>query len=254
MPSRLSTILDRMAERRVLRQWSFVAGQADTADLASLRAARQQARQVRRDADRLLHAAEGRLSGGSRALPRPLHADWVWRPDLWCGPVTPPGLAPVETRAPFGTGATVFHDCTFSELTARQTRNTREADLAPYGFRMDVLGFDGSFLSLVIELPDEVVQGLTLRHLIRMDTVVEMERPIEIFARLNVRHGPNTEQIVRELPRGGDGAMVEFDLAYTRMNEKRVERAWIDLIFEGPSMNQIILRDLIFSRRTRAGV
>jgi Family of unknown function (DUF6478) len=117
-----------------------------------------------------------------------------------------------------------------------------------------VLGFDGSFLSLVINLPDAAMQGLTLRHLVRLDVVVDMERPIEIFARLNVRHGPNTEQIVRELPRGGGTAMVEFDLAYTRMNEKRVERAWIDLIFEGPAMNQITLRDLILSRRTRAEV
>ncbi len=83
-------------------------------------------------------------------------------------------------------------------------------------------------------------------------TSVEMEKPLEIFARLNIKHGPNTEQIVRELPLGAKDVMVEFDLAYTRMNEKRVERAWIDLIFEGPEMNQIVLRDVTLSRRPRA--
>jgi hypothetical protein len=36
------------------------------------------------------------------------------------------------------------------------------------------------------------------------------------------------------------------------MNEKRVERIWLDLIFEGPEMNQVTLRDLTFSRRPRA--
>ena len=46
--------------------------------------------------------------------------------------------------------------------------------------------------------------------------------------------------------------MVEFDLAYTKVNEKRVERLWVDLIFEGPEMNQIILRDVTLSRRPRA--
>jgi hypothetical protein len=46
--------------------------------------------------------------------------------------------------------------------------------------------------------------------------------------------------------------MVEFDLAYSKMNEKRVEKLWVDLIFEGPEMNQIILRDVTFSRRPRA--
>ena len=47
---------------------------------------------------------------------------------------------------------------------------------------------------------------------------------------------------------------VEFDLAYSKLNEKRVEKAWIDLIFEGPEMNQITLRDLTFSRRPRAAL
>ena len=46
--------------------------------------------------------------------------------------------------------------------------------------------------------------------------------------------------------------IIEFDLAYSNLNEKRIERAWIDLIIEGPNMNQIVLRDLTFSRRPRA--
>jgi hypothetical protein len=79
-----------------------------------------------------------------------------------------------------------------------------------------------------------------------------MEKPLEIFARLNIKHGPNVEQIVRELPLNEEEVMVEFDLAYSKMNEKRVERLWVDLIFEGPEMNQVILRDVTFSRRPRA--
>ena len=75
---------------------------------------------------------------------------------------------------------------------------------------------------------------------------------MEIFARLNVKNGPNTEQIVRELPLDGTDTMVEFDLAYTKLNEKRVDKLWLDLIFEGPQMNQVVLRDLTFSRRPRA--
>jgi hypothetical protein len=89
---------------------------------------------------------------------------------------------------------------------------------------------------------------------VRLDSVIETERPIEIFARLNVRHGPNSDQIVREIPPTDGPATVEFDLAYTKMNEKRVEKAWIDLIFEGPQFNQITLRDMTLSRRPRAEV
>ena len=70
--------------------------------------------------------------------------------------------------------------------------------------------------------------------------------------RLNIQNGPNTEQMVREFPSGQRDVSAEFDLAYSKINEKRVEKAWIDLIFENPQMNQITLRDLTFSRRPRA--
>lgn len=117
---------------------------------------------------------------------------------------------------------------------------------------MEVYRFDGTFLSLVLELPKDCTEGLAKSHLLRLDAIIETEQPIEIFARLNIRHGPNTEQIVRELPLDQKDITVEFDLAYTNLNEKRVEKAWIDLIFEGPEMNEIILRDLTFSRSPRA--
>jgi len=210
---------------------------------------------MRRHLDRLIHVAEGRLALpviGSNAIPRPLGTDWAWRPALWRGPIPVPGYSSVASKTPICDGATIFHDCRRSELTVRQIRNRRETDLAPFGLRMDVFRFDGSFLSLVIDLPEEAARGLRLRHLIRMDAIVEMEKPLEIFARLNVKHGPNVEQVVRELPLSAEEVMVEFDLAYTKMNEKRVERIWIDLIFEGPEMNQVILRDVTFSRRPRA--
>ncbi len=255
MSQRFDNFLDRLLFRRSLERWRRVAERAVTADPAGLRRLRGPARQVRREIDRLLHVAEGRLALpaiGSTAIRKPLMADWAWRPEIWSGPISPPGVAGVENRSTFGHEATIFHDCATSELSVRQIRNTRELDLAPFGFRMDVFRFDGSYLSLVIDLPENAVRGLTLSHIIRMEAVVEMEKPLEIFARFNVRHGPNSEQIVRELPLGDDEAVVEFDLAYTKMNEKRVERAWVDLIFEGPEMNQIVLRDVTFSRRPRA--
>ena len=88
--------------------------------------------------------------------------------------------------------------------------------------------------------------------MIRLEAWIETERPIEIFARLNVRHGPNTEQIVREFGRIDAVEVIEFDLAYTDITESKVERMWLDLIFEDPEMNQITLRDLTLSRRPRA--
>ncbi|OIP83571.1 MAG: hypothetical protein AUK37_07095 [Rhodobacterales bacterium CG2_30_65_12] len=241
--------------RHQIRRWERLGVRAARMSLADLRPLRQRALQLRQVLDRVLHIADSRLTLpliGSSTFPKPLHSDWAWRPQLWSGPITPIGMAAAPTKARFGDEVTLFHDCKISELTVRQVRNRREADLAPYGLKMDVFNFDGSFLSLVVELPPEAVRGLKRNHLVRMTSVVETEAPLEIFARLNVRHGPNTEQMVRELPLEGGEIMVEFDLAYTKLNEKRVEAAWVDLIFEGPKMNQVILRDVTFSRRPRA--
>ncbi len=248
-------ILDVVMHQRSLRKWRGAARNASMMNISALRRARAQARKLMYSLNEVISVADNRLALpmiGSNAFPRPHGTDWAWRPEVWREPLPTPGMASVQSKSMLGREVTLFHDCAHSELSLRQLRNSREADLAPYGLRMDVFAFDGSFLSLVLDFPQQAVDGLTRRHLIRMDTIVELEKPLEIFARLNIKHGPNTEQIVRELPLNEEEIMVEFDLAYSNLNEKRVERAWIDLIFENPQMSQVVLRDVTFSRRPRA--
>ncbi len=247
--------LSGLIERRTLSRWRKAADRVDAVEPAALKTLRNRARALGREVDRVLHVSEGRLAlplAGQAAIRRPMHSDWAWRPELWSGPIKPPGHASVENKTTVGREAKVFHDCALSELSIRQVRNTRIEDIAAFGVRMDVFQFDGSFLSLVIDLPHEGVDGLSRRHLIRLEIRVETEKPLEIFGRLNVRHGPNVEQLVREFSGSNGEYSVEFDLSATQMNEDRVERAWLDLIFEGPEMNEIILRDVTLSRRPRA--
>ena len=210
---------------------------------------------LRAHLDRLIHVADERLALpviGSNSFPKPHNADWAWRPELWRGPVAQRGISSVANKSMLGDEVTLFHDCADSELTLRQLRNQREEDLAPFGLRLDVFNFDGSFLSLVLDLPPEAASGLKRTHILRVNSILELEKPLEVFIRLNIRHGPNTEQIVREMPLNSDDKSVEFDLAYTNLNEKRIDKVWIDVIFENPQMNQVTLRDLTFCRRPLA--
>lgn len=240
-----------------MRRWGRFRDVASKIDLKTLRSVRSKARKERRLLDQVLFIADERLTLpliGSNAIVMPLHADWGYRPDIWKGPIAPFGRAAVPPNTRFGDEMTIHHDCKVSELTIRQIRNTKEDDLAPFGFRMDVFNFDGTFLSLAVALPKDAINKLQRRHVLRLETHLEFEKPVEIFARLNIGHGPNVEQMVRELDRGKSHAVVEFDLAYSEINEKRVEKAWVDLIFDDPSMNQIIIRDLTFYRRPRAEI
>ncbi|KUP92991.1 DUF6478 family protein [Tritonibacter horizontis] len=248
---------DQLLGRAALRRWRRLARSAATTPLSRLRQQRNEARKLRGHLDQLLHVADNRLAlplVGSSFFPRPHGTDWSWRPEVWRGPLPVLGVSSVPSKTQLGSEVKMFHDCRISELTLRQLRNTREEDMAPFGLRMDVFKFDGSFLSLVIDLPGESMAGLTREHLIRMDCIVETEKPIEIFSRLNIKHGPNTEQWVRELPPGEKNVTVEYDLAYSRLNEKRIENAWIDLIFEAPDMNQVVLHDITFARYLRANI
>lgn len=255
MAKALRASLEKLFLRRELQLWRRSARAARKSDIPGLRAMRTRARTLRQVLDDLIHVADERLAlpaVGSNIFPTPYGTDWSWRPSLWRAPLSTPGIAAVPARTRLGDEITVHHDCVRSEISLRQTRNTQEQDLAPFSLSMDVFAFDGTFLSLAIELPKDMLDGLGKSHLIRLTTLIELEKPIEVFARLNIVHGPNTEQIVRELPRGTRETMVEFDVAYTEINERRLEKAWLDLIFEDPQMNQIILRDINLCRCPRA--
>jgi hypothetical protein len=255
MSIRRTGLFDRLAQRRSTHRWALAAVDADTADLGDLHSMRSKARLLRSHLDKLIGKADERLAMpaiGSANVVRTHNSDWAWRPELWRGSLRPSGISSVKTKSKLGREVALFHDCKLRELSLRQLRNLRERDIAPYGLRMDVFRFDGSFLSLVVDLPHDAIKGLRKNHLIGMNTIVETEKELEIFARLNIKHGPNTEQIICELPLTQDDTTVEFDLAYTNLNEKRVDSAWVDLIFEGPEMNQVTLRDMTFSRRPRA--
>lgn len=257
MQGKLSHFLDRFAQRRMLKRWSRAAETVDSLDPNALRDLRAVAGRIRHEIDRLARAADGRLAliaTDADRPRRPVGSDWAWRPALWRCPQDPPGLTEIANQTRLGEEATIFHDCDRSELSMRQLRNRTAEDRAPFGARFDVYRFDGSFLSVVLDFPPEACQGLGRRHVIRMDAIIDLETPIEIFARLNVKHGPNADQVVRELPLQTPEVMVEFDLGYSDINEMRVEKIWVDLIFETPRMNQITLRDVAFSRRPRAEI
>lgn len=248
-------LLDQWRLRKVQDRWTRGAEEASEMDSFALRSLRAEARGMRRQIDRLLHVADHRLGlpAPGAGLPRmPLGTDWAWRPDVWRAPIAAPGAVAEGPRTAISDDLALYHDCPLAEVVLRQIRNGSEQDRAPFGAAVDVLGFRGSFLSLAVSLPAAAVTGLKARHILRIDTVIDSEAPLRGFARLNIKHGPNVEQMVSALASEGRGKLAEFDLAYAKLDEQRVERAWLDLIFNDTAMTRIILRDLVASRRPRA--
>lgn len=257
MGSRISKLLKRYLNTLSLGQWGQLGDNVQDLSIFELREERSHARALKMQLNKFLFEADARLvlpAVGSNAMQVPHHTDWSNRPEIWRGPITPQGGASVANKTQIGSGAVLFHDCRVSELSYKQVRNTSSEDLAPFGLCLEIFRFDGNFLSLALDMPDTVRAGLSKDFIFRIDCSVDVEKPVKITARLNVKHGPNVEQILRELPLDDAGMSAEFDLAYTNLNEKRVEKVWIDFIFGDPEMNRIVLRDLTFSRRPRANL
>lgn len=247
MTSRLDGLIDKGA----LRRWDRAAEKAAELDPVALKSLQSRALLLGRQLERFVHSAENRLTAPA-SIPKPLHTDWAWRPDLFSAPCRPSGITDVGTGTEFGRGFKVFHDCVEREIALRQVRNGSRRDRAPFGLRLDVFRFMGKFLSLAIDLPKEGVRDLSRRHLVRIGLNISAERPVKVFGRLNVRHGPNTEQFVRQFDLDNGLCHVDLDLAGSGLDEERVERAWADIIFEAPAMNGLRLSDLTLTRRPRA--
>lgn len=244
-------------EKRLLhgaaKRWAAVARSAGSLPEADLLALRRAAARLRNSLDQFAVASSAAMMpDGQAEILRPDQCDWAWRPDPWCVPRRPAGVTEVPSPHTLSDAVTLFHDCARSEITLRQVRNDHPDIPSAYGTLLDVYRFDGSFLSLVLSLPDSAIAGLTRNHYYSLRARVIRENPIEIYARLNVQHGPNTEQMVRQLDLNDGVGLAEFDLAYGSINEKRVEKAWIDVIFESPSMNQVQILDLTVTRAPRA--
>ncbi|WP_375255529.1 DUF6478 family protein [Yoonia sp.] len=251
------SIIGRFLHRRALARWKNAARNIDRRDLAALEVESRMANQIMRDARKFKLAADDRLNSppiNSETFPRPPGTDWAWRPEVWRAPFPGGGIAPAMPKDRITNEVVIFHDCKTAEVCLRQSRNMREIDLSPYSFDIEIFHFDGSYLSLVIEIPTESCEGLRKRHLIRLAAIIEKERPTKIYARLNIKHGPNTEQVLLTLPDTHEETMVEFDLAYSHLNERRAERMWLDLMIEEPAMNKIRIRDLTLSRYPRSEI
>lgn len=255
MAGRLARLVERWRLRKVQEFWARTAEAAPTKRPLALHGLRAQARAMRRQIDRVIHVADAKLAVpavGAGLPPLPLGTDWSWRADAWRGPLAKPGLIAASDRHRISDDLSLYHDCPMGEVVLRQSRNTREDDRAPFGLMLEVFGFQGSFLSLATTLPPEAVKGLKSRHLVRVDLLVNSDRPLRAYARLNVKHGPNVAQLVSQVPAKGGAVVVEFDLAHAKLDDTRIERAWLDLIFNDAAMTGIALRDLVVSRRPRA--
>jgi len=247
--------LSSFFHQRSLRRWERLADVVKNANPATLKELRKRARAIENRAANVANIAKVKLDSqpGDTVIDGMKPAtDWACRPDFWACYQENTGHAPAKNNTSFARDVTLYHDCKSSSVSVRQMRNHGVEYDAPFGLHLDIYQFSGSFLSIVVRAPDGITHGLTKSHILGVSSHFECERAIEISLRLNLKNGPNTEQVNKIIDPSSRRAVTEFDLAYVPFKESRTEQVWFDLFFDDPAMNGITLRDLTLFRRQRA--
>ncbi len=247
--------LDEFLIKRSLRLWSGLTESVHEVEGARLEWLGRQARRMKTHASRVTQIVDGRMALAphlERPLDLPPSTEWSHRPTPWAVALDPKGHAPARRETAISDDVALYHDCERGEICVRQLQGQTADGVGPFGLQLDVFRFSGSFLSLVVRAPAEAAKGLSRNHILRLAMLVESERPLDMHARLNLKNGPNTEQVSRAVDRGHVATATEFDMAYVPFNEKWAEHIWFDLFLDTPAMNQVVIRDLTLSRRLRA--
>lgn len=183
----------------------------------------------------------------ARPIPAPLIADRRWRPESWHTAWSRPEWQGRAAPWQFDAETSLHHDCPTAAITARQTVNAG----AP-GVEIEVGAFEGSYLSLAVGLPALILGGLQERHLIGVRAEMSDILPLQVYARLNLRHGPNLAQVVQAMQVDGPNLLADFDLGGQGLNDRALREGWLDLMFDAPAHRRIRIADLTLHRRPRA--
>jgi len=178
----------------------------------------------------------------------PAKTQWAYMPALLDTSFADGLAGKVLTGTIIGSQTTLHHDAEAAEIGLRKPIGAINA------LTLKIGEFAGSFVSLAMALPDYGVRDLSRNDLVRIALRSEAQTPFKAYARLNLRQGPNTEQMVRMIDIGTGDSFAEFDIFYSEFDPARATDAWIDLIFNDLEGLEFSLFDPVILRRVRASL
>ena len=143
-------------------------------------------------------------------------------------------------------GTSVYHDCPLDEVLISQVRNLGSRFASPFGVRLEVFGFQGSFLSISIPVDFEAELQQEDHLMLRIELTSEVD--CGSYVRLNLEKGSQKEEQTLTAEKRDKYMYAEFDLATFQTNLDGTQRVWFDLSFDNYKHNAITIRDLsVFS-------
>ncbi len=169
--------------------------------------------------------------------------EYIGHPTVWLQRA-PSALAESVWRIPGNSEQVrVFHDASQGGVSTTQTADS---------ISLTVATAPASFVSLAIHPSDGLRDALEPRHILSLEGRLQTSLALNIYTRLNLRHGPDTDTITRHHRTRYPQYREEFDIAPTAVGHRPLGHLWLDLIFENPSAATITVSDLTLSLRPRA--
>lgn len=248
--------VQRLRLAAMLQFWRKQAQAAATLPSGVVRDLRGQAKALRRELDQFTKTSDQGLAVrvAAQRPTGPRGSDLAWRPNLWQGRLDRAHALGTDGSLRFDGETALYHDCPLGEISARQISDPDPAAQTPVALVLEVYGFAGSYLSISVRLPDSLTTTTNPRHIVALEGTTTGEVPIDLLARLNIAQGPDVAQIAQPFAQSGGAGRrrAEFDLGHAHLSEKRIEKLWIDIFFQSPALNRIVVHDLVVSRRPRA--
>lgn len=176
----------------------------------------------------------------------PPKTQWGYTPRLWDSSAHEIS-GNILTGTELAENVTLHHDGIGSNFTIRPPATGVGLD---FGFE----DFNGSFMSIAFGFPETAAKSIGRHDLLRISMTSSADENFQAYARLNLRHGPNNEQIIRMIDIGKGEGFAEFDIFYTEFEPNRASDAWIDLIINEPTGRKFSLSEVIILRRVRASL
>lgn len=183
----------------------------------------------------------------------PAKTQWGYQPHIWKNPAefevnNTIMRGQIVSGTELGPLVTLHHDGENAAFTIQRPEN------GDAGLNFDFATFSGSFFSVAFALPEVGMQTLGRHDLLRISLNSATKTPFTAYVRLNLRYGPNTEQITRMIDIGSGQSFAEFDIFYTEFNPDRATSVWVDLIINEPENCNITLSEVTILRRARASL
>lgn len=237
--------------KRSLRDRAFAwywERQAKRAD--DLSAFRQLTLRRRAELDRIAMKVEARLTRADEEEAPTPGAEWTYRPEIFSLPQDRTIWINPASGIHTGPGLSVYHDSDGGAFTLAQRPARGEGNTLRYEMFFESYEFRGSYLSMVMGMPDHVRRPKT-GEVLAVEIDVATSRQVKAFMRLNMKATQASDVLHADGSIGEGRARFEFDMSFAAFEPTDKDQLWVDIIFDRPRMVEMSIRDLTLSLTRR---